>query len=320
MWAKTRVAIAGASGVTGSSIMNALLAVPERFEVTALARPASLEKSQYIEFAKRGAIVKAIELQEPSDPLVQALIGIDVVISCMTLRALQEEMALITAADKASVGRYVPSFFAPCCPPRGVMLAREMKEGILDHIKTLYLPYTAIDVGWWYQLSLPPLPSGKIQPKMEYSTTQIIGDGDLPWALTDNRDIGKYVARIVTDPRTLNKMVFAYSEVWTQNEVWDALERVTGETIPREYISKEELLQIIWHGRAGTNSPGRPPMANLAVAQYRNLLGIRGDNTPEHARYLGYLDVKELYPDIKATPLETYIEDAFEGRVKTVYS
>jgi len=61
-------------------------------------------------------------------------------------------------------------------------------------------------------------------------------------------------------------------------------------------------------------------MLKLSMAQYRNLLGIRGDNTPEHAKYLGYLAVKELYPDVGATPLESYIKDAFEGKVKTVYS
>jgi len=110
------------------------------------------------------------------------------------------------------------------------------KEDILDHIKRLYLPYTAIDFGWWYQLSLPSLPSGRISPKAEYSTTQIVGDGNAPWALTDKRDIGKYVARIIVDPRTLNRAVFGYSQVWTQTEVFDLLEKVTGESAPREYV------------------------------------------------------------------------------------
>jgi hypothetical protein len=92
---------------------------------------------------------------------------------------------------------------------------------MLDHVKRLYLPYIIIDVGWWYQLSLPPLPSGKVQVKAEYSTSQIIGDGTNPWALVDNRDIGKYVARIIVDPKTLNKQVFCYSDMWTQNDVYE---------------------------------------------------------------------------------------------------
>lgn len=62
-------------------------------------------------------------------------------------------------------------------------------------------------------------------------------------------------------------------------------------------------------------------MLQLAMAQYKYSLDIRGDNTPEHAKYLGYLDVKELYPDVESTPLETFITDAVEGgRTKPAYS
>ncbi|KAH8653902.1 hypothetical protein BGZ61DRAFT_435321 [Ilyonectria robusta] len=112
--------------MTGTSIVNALLDKPEKFEVTALARPSSVSKDEYVEFAKRGVIIKPVELGGPSDALVQELLGIDVVISCLTLIQIKEEMALIAAAHEAGVGRYVPSFFAPCCPPRGVMLGRDM--------------------------------------------------------------------------------------------------------------------------------------------------------------------------------------------------
>ncbi|OTA94710.1 hypothetical protein M434DRAFT_253549 [Hypoxylon sp. CO27-5] len=322
MAAKIRVAIAGASGVTGSSIVNALLETPGNFEVTALARPVSVGKPEYVNIAARGVIVKPVELGGSSDAIVEVLTGMDVVISCMTLLQFKEEISLVEAASKAGVGRYVPSFFGPCCPPRGVMLAREMKEDILDHIKRLYLPYTAIDVGWWYQLSLPSLPSGRIRAKVEYSTTRIIGDGNLPWALTDNRDIGRYVAKIIADPRTLNKSVFIYSQVWTQNDVFNLLEKITGESVPREHVTKEELLKIISEGQTAISKNSLDPavMLELGMAQYRYLLGIRGDNTPEHARYLGYLDAKDLYPEVEATPLESYIKDAFEGKLKTVYS
>ncbi|KAI8649779.1 NmrA domain-containing protein [Fusarium keratoplasticum] len=322
MAAKIRVAIAGASGVTGSSLVNGLLEVPGKFELTALARPASAGKPEYTKYAERGVIIKPVELKASSDPLVQALVGMDVVISCMTLLQLEEEMALIAAAYAAGVGRYVPSWFGPCCPPRGVMMAREMKEDILDHIKRLYLPYTAIDAGWWYQLSLPALPSGKFAIKAEYSTTKIIGDGNTPWAFTDNRDIGKYVARIIADPRTLNKTVFLHSEVHTQNEVWETLERVSGESVPREYVSKEDLLKTIMEGQAEVakgNMDGTV-MLSLGMSQYKYLLGIRGDNTPEHAKYLGYIDAKELYPDVIASPFQKHVEDVFYGRVKAVYS
>jgi len=55
-------------------------------------------------------------------------------------------------------------------------------------------------------------------------------------ALTDCTDIGRYVARIIVDPRTVNKMVFAYGEVLTQNQAWDLLEKESGEKLSREAV------------------------------------------------------------------------------------
>jgi hypothetical protein len=68
------------------------------------------------------------------------------------------------------------------------------------------------------------------------------------------------------------------------------------------------------------HSPGLDMMFKLGMPEYKNLLGVRGDNTPEHAKYLGYLDAKELYPDFKATPLETYIQEAIQNKMKPIYS
>lgn len=58
----------------------------------------------------------------------------------------------------------------------------------------------------------------------------------------------------------------------------------------------------------------------LWTAEYLNSWGVRGDNTPEHARYLGYLDGKELYPDMKLISFETYVTELLEGKGKKVYA
>jgi hypothetical protein len=56
-------------------------------------------------------------------------------------------------------------------------------------------------------------------------------------ALTDVQDVGRFVSRIIADPQTLNKYVFAYGEVLTQNQAWRLLEKASGETIPRNPVS-----------------------------------------------------------------------------------
>ncbi len=57
----------------------------------------------------------------------------------------------------------------------------------------------------------------------------------------------------------------------------------------------------------------------LVSAQYKYTLGIRGDNTPEHARYLGYLDARELYPDFEHVKLVDFVRGALQGTARMVY-
>lgn len=106
----------------------------------------------------------------------------------------------------------------------------------MDHIKKIYLPYTIIDVGWWYQIGTPRVPSGKLDYAI-IAPLDILGDGNVSVALTDLRDVGRYVARVITDPRTLNQHVFAYNEVKTQQEVFDLVEQKSGEKVERTVVS-----------------------------------------------------------------------------------
>jgi hypothetical protein len=72
---------------------------------------------------------------------------------------------------------------------------------------------------------------------------EIIGGGNVPSALTDLRDIGRYVAKIIVDERTLNRMVFAYNTVITQNQIYDLMEEISGEKLERNYVSNVEGLR-----------------------------------------------------------------------------
>jgi hypothetical protein len=78
-----------------------------------------------VEYSRRGVTVRAVDLSKVSDDVVEALTGMDVVIDCMTFLQATEEIVLIEASSKAKVGRYIPSFWGPVCPPRGVMFLRE---------------------------------------------------------------------------------------------------------------------------------------------------------------------------------------------------
>lgn len=66
-------------------------------------------------------------------------------------------------------------------------------------------------------------------------------------------------------------------------------------------------------------SPDSPEFITLAQYQYWYSCGVRGDNTPENARYLGYLLAKDLYPDLKGNSLATYTQEVIDGKGKRAY-
>ncbi|KAF4500329.1 Isoflavone reductase P3 [Fusarium agapanthi] len=134
----------------------------------------------------------------------------------------------------------------------------------------------------------------------------IPGDGNTPSALTDLPDVGRWVVRIIADPRTLNKMVFAYKTVLTMNQAYDMLEEASGEKTERNCISEAAVMEGVARAEANCPSPDSFDYFEVVKHQYFNALGIRGYNTPEYARYLGYVDATELYPDMRVTTPEAY--------------
>ncbi|SPJ81735.1 related to Isoflavone reductase homolog P3 [Fusarium torulosum] len=315
-----KVAIVGATGETGTSIVNGLLeSTDPRYEITALVRHSSLQKSEVLDLEKRGINIVAADLDGPEDAMAKLLQGVDIVIAAVNVAGLSAQIPLANAAKAAGVKRFVPCFFATIAPPKGIMSLRDMKEDVLNHIKKIYLPYTVIDVGWWYQLTLPRLPSGRADYAHSGAPDTIVGDGNVLSALTDLRDVGKYVARIIADPQTLSRSVFAYSELWTQNQIYDLLERLSQENIKRNHVSVEAVKAGLEEAEAQGLGPESPGFYTLAQFQYWHSWGVRGDNTPAYAQYLGYQNAKELYGDMQGGSLEAYFQEVLSGKAKGVY-
>ncbi|EXA30747.1 hypothetical protein BFJ63_vAg16969 [Fusarium oxysporum f. sp. narcissi] len=306
---KLCVVVAGASGETGQSITKGLLANPAKFHVIALARPESAGKAVYQEMASAGATIKTADFCN-LDALAEQLAGADVVISCLMPIQLVESETLTDAAHRAGVGRFIPSFWGTVMPPRGIMAVRDVREDLLDRIKRLYLPYTVVDVGMWAQVGLPP----PYAPPPPIADT-FIGNGDTPTTVIDKEDIGPYVARIITDPRTLNRSVFAYGDVVTQSDISAELKAAMGKEVLRDSLSVSELEARIAELQV---SVARDPTdvgltLEHAMSQYRYSRYVRGDNTPEHAQYLGYLDGKTLYPDLNCKSMRDFIREVVNG-------
>jgi hypothetical protein len=52
---------------------------------------------------------------------------------------------------------------------------------------------------------------------------------------------------------------------------------------------------------------------------YLKSYDIMGENTPEYARYLGYLVGKDLYPHIKSMNLEGFVKETLETGLEPMY-
>lgn len=201
-------------------------------------RPASAEKPDVKKLGERGVKIRIGDIGGSIDELVKVLQGFDTVISAIDAGSQLAQISLATAAKQAGIKRFVPCAFITVCPPTGVMTLRDHKEEVYNHIKKLKLPYTIIDVGYWHQISFPTLPSGKVDYAAVRKPNVVIhGDGEAPNLLTDLRDIGPFVAKIVADERTLNKYVVTYSDELSENQIFSMLEEVSSEKITREYVS-----------------------------------------------------------------------------------
>ncbi|RSL73853.1 hypothetical protein CEP54_000232 [Fusarium duplospermum] len=305
-----KVAILGATGETGTSIVNGLLGSKEpRYEVTALIRKSSLKNPQVLALQAKGVKVVEADLSAPEDALETP--------PCAA--SLLTQIPLVNAAKAAGVKRFLPCCFAPVMPPEGVLQLRDTKEHVINHIKKVRLPYTIVDVGFWYQLMLPRLSSGRIDYALPVTLGGIAGDGNTPCAFTDLQDVGRWIARIIADTRTLNKMVFAYNSVLTMNQVYDMSEEASGERIDRNYISAVEIKTGVDKSEASTPSPNSFNYFEVVKYQYFNSMGLRGDNTPEYARYLGYLEATELYPGMKVTTPKAFCQEVLSGKAVTIY-
>ncbi|ETN41807.1 uncharacterized protein HMPREF1541_03744 [Cyphellophora europaea CBS 101466] len=322
MAAKQTVLLLGATGTAGTEVLSGLLA-DDSFHVIAFTRPASATSPAVAKLRERGVSIRVGEVRAPVADLVPHLKGIDILVSALGPNAQLAQLNWVDAAKEAGTKRFVPCGFTTISPRGGAMLIRDEKEQVHDRIFFQKVPFTIIDVGFWHQLSFPWLPSGKADYAITmFPVKEIYGDGNAPNLLTDMHDQGRFVARIIKDPRTLNKRVVTYSDELSQSQLWEIAERLSGETIPRNYVSKAEAEEQLRSAlEAVKNAPPGDWMARAALfgAQYNHSKFIRGDNTLENAKYLGYLDARELYPDFKPVTFEDFMRGVLAGKATKAY-
>jgi hypothetical protein len=172
------------------------------------------------------------------EEVAEILNGYDTIISAVAATAQLDQLKLVDAAAKAGIKRFIPCGFTSVSPPGGVMsIIRNEKEKVYQRIWYHHLPYTIIDTGTWFQIAFFSLPSGKVDYAFMGESNTIFGDGNVPSLMIDKRDIGKLVARIITDSRTLNKRIVLHADLLTQVAIRDTMESKSGEKIEMKHVS-----------------------------------------------------------------------------------
>jgi hypothetical protein len=137
----------------------------------------------------------------------------------------------------AGISRFVPCSWASVIPPGGIVTLRDEKERVLQRVWQHRMPWTLIDVGYWQQLSIPRVPSGRLDYVIVLPANEIHAGGEAKNLLMNKCDIGAFVARIVKDPKTVNKKVICWAEELSQKDVVKMVEEKSGEKLEMTEVS-----------------------------------------------------------------------------------
>ncbi|KAI0765605.1 NAD-P-binding protein [Trametes elegans] len=298
------VLVLGGTGNTGSNT-----------RVAALVRPGSVSKPIAQELLTSGAEIRIGDLTDGVEKLKGILTGVDILISVVAAWMIDAQKDVFLAAKAVGVKRVVPCDFGTP-GVQGIRELHDQKLAIHEYIQDLGLPYTFIDVGWWMQLSLP-LPA-RSSSKMKALLNEVHGAGHGRMLVTDLNHIGAFVARIVTDPRTLNRAVIVWEDELTQLDAHEIGERVSGDAealkAQRIYVLPDDLQRRI--AEMGERAAKTPDDVHgvrrvLTWSQYMYSIHILGENTLENAKRLGYLDAHDLYPDAPKRTLENFAQEFY---------
>ena len=290
------VLVVGATGNLGPHIIKAL--VKNGHQVSALMRSTSMaDISKTQPLTDQG--VKLLEGSfEDTESLRKACHKKDVVISCAGGDQILNQIHLARAARDADVERFIPSEFGidPFIAQKGSCDLFDAKASVQEQIKKTGIGFTPIYTNGFMEFWATGL--GELGAPAPPDSVKIFGDGHMSAYMTALSDIGKYIAAIVEDPETINKEVLIATTSSTQNEMISLWEDISGKTVEKEYVSSDQLDEII-------NSSTEPEsMLTRIFTQLHRSVWIKGEANKERN---GVLNAVSKYPDIQPVSLKAYL-------------
>lgn len=86
-------------------------------------------------------------------------------------------------------------------------------------------------------------------------------------------------------------------------------------------VSADDILAARDKAAADIKANPANPMAQMmrTLADYEYSKYVRADNTPAYAKYLGYLDARELYPDFQPITFRDFVSELLGGKMEMPY-
>ncbi|OQE18563.1 hypothetical protein PENSTE_c017G07295 [Penicillium steckii] len=166
-----------------------------------------------------------------------------------------------------------PNAWAVTAPPNDILI-RDWKETVYAYLKKSRVPYTIIDIGVWHEVAIPRVTSGKLDRAALMGRTFLVGEKGTRCATA---------------------------------AVYIALAReITGEDVPYIPVSEKKVLEL-----AHLPETAYSTIWQKVIVQYLYNNWVRGDNEASYAKYLGYLDAHDLYPEIQVKSLKESMQEAF---------
>ncbi|KAI2780230.1 NAD(P)-binding protein [Daldinia loculata] len=201
----TKVAIAGATGNVGPTVLKQLL--EDGFEVTVLARKGTTKQFP------SSVTVAEIDYESP-ESLEKALSGQDAVVSTVGFEGLPYQIPLIQAAVKVGVKRFIPSEYggdaenekALSLPP--FQAKKAVTEVLKKEAAAGSITYTLISTGPFLDMGLQY--GFLIDPKGKNIT--LWNGGDRPFSITTVASTAKAVSEVLKHPEeTKNRNVYVHN-------------------------------------------------------------------------------------------------------------
>ncbi|KAL9333348.1 hypothetical protein Peur_073487 [Populus x canadensis] len=237
------------------------------------------------------------------ESLVKAIKQVDVVISTVGHAQLVEQDRIIAAIKEAgNVKRFFPSEFGNDVDRVNAVepakSAFATKANVRRAIEAEGIPYTYVSSNFfsgYFLLSFnQPGATAPLRDKVV-----ILGDGNPKAVFNKEDDIATYTIKAVDDPRTSNKILYIKPPANTIsfNDLVSLWEKKIGKTLERIYVPEEQLLKNIQEASVPVN----------VVLSIGHSVFVKGDHTNFEIEPSFGVEASELYPDVKYTTVDEYL-------------